>query len=80
MITGLHAIVFSPAAEKVRAFFTDVLGMPSVDAGGGWLIFALPPAELAVHPADGDTVRRARRRPGRRAGWGHRAGPGRRRP
>ena len=54
MITGIHAIVFSPAAEKVRAFFADVLGLSSVDAGGGWLIFALPPAELAVHPADGD--------------------------
>ena len=47
----MHAIVFSSAAEQVRAFFADVLGMPSVDAGGGWLIFALPPAELAVHPA-----------------------------
>ena len=46
--------MFSPAAEKVRAFFADVLGLASVDAGGGWLIFALPPAELAVHPADGD--------------------------
>jgi catechol 2,3-dioxygenase-like lactoylglutathione lyase family enzyme len=54
VITGIHAIVFSPAAKKVRAFFADVLGMSSVDAGGGWLIFALPPAELAVHPADGD--------------------------
>jgi catechol 2,3-dioxygenase-like lactoylglutathione lyase family enzyme len=53
VITGLHAIVFSPEAEKVRAFFADILGMPSVDAGGGWLIFALPPAELAVHPVDG---------------------------
>ena len=52
MITGMHAIVFSPNAEKVRAFFADVLGFSSVDAGGGWLIFALPPAELAVHPAD----------------------------
>jgi catechol 2,3-dioxygenase-like lactoylglutathione lyase family enzyme len=50
----MHAIVFSPAAEKVRAFFADVLGLRSVDAGGGWLIFALPPAELAVHPADGE--------------------------
>ena len=49
----MHAIVFSPNAEKVRAFFADVLGFSSVDAGGGWLIFALPPAELAVHPADG---------------------------
>ena len=53
MITGMHAIVFSPEAEKVRDFFADVLGMPWVDAGGGWLIFALPPAELAVHPSDG---------------------------
>jgi predicted enzyme related to lactoylglutathione lyase len=53
VITGVHAIVFSAEAEKVRAFFADVLGMPSVDAGGGWLIFALPPAELAIHPADG---------------------------
>jgi hypothetical protein len=49
----MHAIVFSAEAEKVRAFFADILSMPSVDAGGGWLIFALPPAELAVHPADG---------------------------
>jgi predicted enzyme related to lactoylglutathione lyase len=55
VITGMHAIVFSPEAEKVRAFFADVLGMPSADAGGGWLIFALPPAELAVHPASGET-------------------------
>jgi catechol 2,3-dioxygenase-like lactoylglutathione lyase family enzyme len=54
VITGIHAIVFSPDAEKVRAFFADVLGLASADAGGGWLIFALPPAELAVHPADGD--------------------------
>jgi predicted enzyme related to lactoylglutathione lyase len=53
VITGIHAIVFSPEAENVRTFFADVLGMSSVDAGGGWLIFALPPAELAVHPADG---------------------------
>ena len=45
--------MFSPNAEKVRAFLGDVLGLDSVDAGGGWLIFALPPAELAVHPADG---------------------------
>jgi predicted enzyme related to lactoylglutathione lyase len=55
VITGMHAIVFSPEAEKVRAFFADVLGMPSADAGGGWLIFALPPAELAVHPAGGES-------------------------
>jgi catechol 2,3-dioxygenase-like lactoylglutathione lyase family enzyme len=54
VINGLHAIVFSPEAEKVRTFLGDVLELPSVDAGGGWLIFAAPPAELAVHPADGD--------------------------
>jgi predicted enzyme related to lactoylglutathione lyase len=54
VITGVHAIVFSQEAEQVRAFLKDVLGLSSVDAGGGWLIFALPPAELAVHPADGD--------------------------
>jgi predicted enzyme related to lactoylglutathione lyase len=54
VITGVHAIVFSSEAEKVRAFFGDVLGLSSLDAGGGWLIFALPPAELAVHPVEGD--------------------------
>ena len=53
MITGTHAIVFAKKAEATRKFFRDVLGMSSVDAGGGWLIFALPPAELGVHPADG---------------------------
>jgi len=55
MINGMHAIVFSPEADKVRDFFADVIGLSSVDAGGGWLIFALPPAELAVHPADGES-------------------------
>jgi Glyoxalase/Bleomycin resistance protein/Dioxygenase superfamily len=50
MITGAHAIVFSEDAEADRAFFRDVLKFDNVDAGGGWLIFALPPAELAVHP------------------------------
>ena len=52
MISGVHAIVFSPAADAVRAFFRDTLGFSFVDAGDGWLIFALPPAELAVHPAE----------------------------
>ncbi len=52
MINGAHVIVYSTDAEADRAFFRDVLGFPSVDAGGGWLIFALPPAELAVHPAE----------------------------
>lgn len=51
----MHAIVFSPAAEKVRAFFADVLGFSSVDAGGGWLVFGIAPAELAVHPAEGES-------------------------
>ena len=54
MITGLHAILYSPDAEKVRAFLRDVLGLKSVDAGHGWLIFAAPPAELAAHPIEGD--------------------------
>jgi catechol 2,3-dioxygenase-like lactoylglutathione lyase family enzyme len=52
MITGAHAIIYSRDAEADRAFPRDVLGFPHVDAGGGWLIFALPPAEIAVHPAD----------------------------
>jgi predicted enzyme related to lactoylglutathione lyase len=52
VINGAHAIVFTQDAEGARAFFRDVLGFPSVDAGGGWLIFALPPAELAAHPSD----------------------------
>jgi catechol 2,3-dioxygenase-like lactoylglutathione lyase family enzyme len=54
VITGVHAIIFTRDAEGVRAFFRDVLELPSVDAGGGWLIFALPPAELAAHPAEHD--------------------------
>lgn len=54
MITGVHAIIFTRDAEGVRAFLRDVLELPSVDAGGGWLIFALPPAELAAHPAEED--------------------------
>jgi predicted enzyme related to lactoylglutathione lyase len=53
VITGAHTIIYSTEPERVRAFFADVLGLPSVDAGGGWLIFALPPAELAAHPAGG---------------------------
>ena len=54
MITGAHMIVHSPDAEGLREFFRDVLGFPAVDAGGGWLIFGLPPAELATHPATGE--------------------------
>ena len=52
MINGAHVIIYSKDAEADRAFFKDVLGFHSVDAGGGWLIFALPPAEVACHPAD----------------------------
>ena len=52
MITGAHVIVYSRDAGADRAFFRDVLEYPNVDAGGGWLIFKLPPGEVAVHPAD----------------------------
>jgi catechol 2,3-dioxygenase-like lactoylglutathione lyase family enzyme len=52
MIFGAHVIVYSKDAAADRAFLRDVLGFGSVDAGHGWLIFALPPAEVAVHPAD----------------------------
>lgn len=51
MITGAHVIVFTEAVEEARAFFRDGLGLSQVDTGGGWLIFSLPPAELAVHPS-----------------------------
>jgi catechol 2,3-dioxygenase-like lactoylglutathione lyase family enzyme len=53
MITGAHAIIFTRDADAVRTFLRDVLEFPSVDAGDGWPVFALPPAELAAHPADG---------------------------
>jgi hypothetical protein len=53
MITGAHVIVYSTAAEADRTFLLELLGTRHVDAGGGWLIVALPPAELAVHPTDG---------------------------
>ena len=52
MISGVHAVIFSKDAEGLRAFLRDVLEFSSIDAGGGWLIFALPPAELAAHPTD----------------------------
>ena len=54
MLAGVHALIFTTDADGVRAFFRDVLELPSVDAGGGWLIFALPPAELGIHPTDGE--------------------------
>ena len=52
MITGIHAIQFTQDADALRAFLRDTLELPSVDAGRGWLIFGLPPAELAAHPGD----------------------------
>ena len=54
MISGAHVILYSKDVDADRAFFRDVLRFPSVDAGRGWLIFALPPAELAMHPAEGN--------------------------
>jgi catechol 2,3-dioxygenase-like lactoylglutathione lyase family enzyme len=59
MLIAAHVIAFAADADAARAFFADVLELPSVDAGGGWPIFALPPTELAVHPG---------------AGWGEREG------
>ena len=52
MIFGAHVIIYSKDESADRAFLQDVLGFPSVDAGHGWLIFGLPPAEVAVHPAE----------------------------
>ena len=54
-IIGAHVLLYTPAAEELRATFRDALGLPHVDAGDGWLIFALPPAEVGVHPSDGST-------------------------
>jgi catechol 2,3-dioxygenase-like lactoylglutathione lyase family enzyme len=53
MFTGSHVIIYSRDADADRTFFSDVLDYPHVDAGGGWLIFKLPPGEVAVHPTDG---------------------------
>jgi catechol 2,3-dioxygenase-like lactoylglutathione lyase family enzyme len=52
VITGSHVILYSRDAEADRAFLRDLLGLRSVDAGGGWTIVALPPGEVAVHPAE----------------------------
>ena len=56
MIFGAHVIIYSKDAEADRAFFRDILGLSSVDAGHNWLIFALPPAEAAIHPHDQNDV------------------------
>jgi hypothetical protein len=56
MITGAHIIVYSRDPEADRAFFRDILNFSSVDAGHGWMIFALPPAEAALHPSEKNDV------------------------
>ena len=53
MITGVHALIYAKDPDRARAFFRDVLQLSFIDAGDGWLIFALPPAELGIHPTDG---------------------------
>jgi catechol 2,3-dioxygenase-like lactoylglutathione lyase family enzyme len=52
VIAGAHTLIYAEDPDAARAFFRDVLDFPSVDAGGGWLIFALPPGELGVHPVE----------------------------
>ncbi len=52
MITGVHTLIYAHDEAAARAFFTDVLGLPHVDAGGGWLIFRSGPSELAIHPTE----------------------------
>ena len=56
MINGAHVILYSKDAEADRAFIRDTLGFANVDAGGGWLTFQLPPAEIAVHPTDAEPL------------------------
>jgi predicted enzyme related to lactoylglutathione lyase len=52
MITGMHALIYTREADAVRRFFKDALKFPTVDAGHGWLLFALPPAEMGIHPTE----------------------------
>ena len=56
MITGAHSIIYSTNADADRAFLRDVLALPNVDVGHGWLIFGLPPAEVAVHPSEKNNI------------------------
>jgi hypothetical protein len=56
MINGAHSIIYSKDPDRDRNFLRDVLGLPHVDVGGGWLVFGLPPAEVAVHPSDKNDV------------------------
>ena len=58
MINGVHLLLYSRDPEADRAFFRDVLDFQSVDAGEGWLIFALPPAEIGIHPGEGKFIER----------------------
>jgi hypothetical protein len=58
MIFGAHFLIYSKDPEADRTFFRDVLRYPAVDVGGGWLIFKLPPSELAIHPGSGDFVQK----------------------
>jgi len=55
-IVGAHVLLYTPEADALRAVLRDALGWEHVDAGDGWLIFALPPAELGVHPSEGETT------------------------
>jgi hypothetical protein len=55
-ITGAHTIIYSKSAEADRAFLRDIFGLPNVDVGHGWLIFAVPPAEVAVHPSEENNI------------------------
>lgn len=55
-ITGAHLLLYTPEAQRLRETLRDVFGWSHVDAGDGWLIFALPPAELGVHPSEGSTT------------------------
>ncbi|MEW6323589.1 MAG: hypothetical protein AB1635_21160 [Acidobacteriota bacterium] len=56
MIVGAHAIIYSRKPDADRAFFRDVLALPHVDVGDGWLIFGLAPAEVAMHPGERNDV------------------------
>ena len=56
MINGAHSIIYSKSSDEDRAFLCDVLKLPNVDVGDGWLIFGLPPAEVAVHPSEKNDV------------------------
>ena len=56
MITGAHVVIYSTNPEEDRAFIRDVLKFPNIDAGEGWLIFGLPPAEVAIHPSEVNNV------------------------